>query len=155
MPALAIVSLLCVLLLSASVPVCWKRIDLRVAALIAWLIIANIVHGVNALLSGHIATDRAYDWCDTGELLAVVLHPRGLTPPQQLAYCWLPRSPYRLCLLALCTIFLFKHLLVMYPSIPSLPATRLFPRSSSALYAPFFTPHLVSARCISMCCLPP
>jgi hypothetical protein len=66
-PALVILSFLCACALFALVPIHRARISLPIGALVFWLIAANVVHGVDAILWVTPSTPKLFAWCDVCE----------------------------------------------------------------------------------------
>ena len=64
---LAAISFVCALLLALFIPIARVRQDVANLAIVSWLLGANVVHGINAVIWAGNVEVRATVWCDIGE----------------------------------------------------------------------------------------
>lgn len=66
--SLIAVSFLCAILLAVFIPV--KRVysDIPSLAIVLWLFVANLIHGVNSTLFANTVEVQSFVWCDICEL---------------------------------------------------------------------------------------
>src|ERR1700722_4014048 len=64
---LPVVSFICTALLVALLPVHFGRFSVTNLCITAWLLVCNVIHGVNAILWANTTELRFSIWCDIGE----------------------------------------------------------------------------------------